>query len=176
MAVARKAEQADLPDYAQGAISRICSNETGGCFCWAEIPRKDTDEVAMVIAGWVMLAFSHLRETISDSEIAYILGLQKAEGWWPIFRDKTDEAFASTYSTAWNVLGLAEMSGRKLISDAMRPKVEAAVDRGSLLAIRDKNGFREVEALPKYGGFEGVVQYLRACPSYPSCRRCARSA
>ena len=42
--------------------------------------------MAMVIAGWVMLAFSHLGETVSDSEVSYILGSQKAEGWWPTFQ------------------------------------------------------------------------------------------
>jgi len=121
------------PPYAQEAISRIRDKTTGGCFCWAEVPRasKDTDEVAMVIAGWVMLAFSHLDETVSDSELSYILGSQKAEGWWPTFRDKADDTFASTYSTAWNVLGLAEMSRRSLISPAMYLRVEGAVARGA---------------------------------------------
>jgi len=141
-------KQGTRPDYAQGAISRIRSNETGECFCWAEIPRKGTDEVAMIIAGWVMLAFSHLRETISDSEIAYILGLQQAEGWWPIFGDKTDEAFASTYSTAWIVLGLAEMSRRELISATMRPKVEVAVDRGVSWLYRTRTDSQKWKPYP----------------------------
>jgi hypothetical protein len=123
-------EQPTRPAYAQNAISRIRGNETGRCFCWAEVPSKDTNEVAMVIAGWVMLAFSDLGEPISDGEVAYILGAQKAEGWWPTFRDKTDETFASTYSTAWIVLGLAEMSRRELISSAMRSQVEGAIARG----------------------------------------------
>jgi hypothetical protein len=118
------------PGYAQKAISLIRSDETNGCFCWAEIPSKETDEVCTFIAGWVMLAFSNLGETISDGEVAHILSAQKAEGWWPMFEDKTDEAFASTYSTAWVVLGLAEMNKRELISSAMRSRAEDAVARG----------------------------------------------
>lgn len=118
------------PGYAQKAISLIRSNETDGCFCWAEVPSKETDEMCTFIAGWVMLAFSDLGETISDSEVAHILGAQKAEGWWPMFEDKTDEAFASTYSTAWIVLGLAEMNRRELISSAMRSQAEVAIARG----------------------------------------------
>jgi hypothetical protein len=118
------------PGYAQKAISLIRSNETDGCFCWAEIPSKETDEMCTFIAGWVMLAFSDLGEPISDSEVAHILGAQKAEGWWPMFEDKTDEAFASTYSTAWIVLGLAEMNRRELISSAMRSQAEVAIARG----------------------------------------------
>jgi hypothetical protein len=98
------------PGYAQKAISLIRSNETNGCFCWAETSTsKETGEMCTFIAGWVMLAFSNLGETISDGELAHILGAQKAEGWWPMFEDRTDETFASTYSTAWIVLGLAEM-------------------------------------------------------------------
>ena len=123
-------EQPTRPVFAQKAISLIRSNETDGCFCWAEVPSKRTDEMCTVIAGWVMLAFSHLGEPISDSEVAHVLGAQRAEGWWPIFEDKTDEEFASTFSTAWIVLGLAEMNRRELISVAMRSQVEAAVVRG----------------------------------------------
>jgi hypothetical protein len=118
------------PGYAQKAISLIRSNETDGCFCWAEIPSKETDEMCTFIAGWVMLAFSDLGETISDSEVAHILGAQTAQGWWPMFEDKTDETFASTYSTAWIVLGLAEMNRRELISSAMRSQAEVAIARG----------------------------------------------
>jgi hypothetical protein len=123
-------EQPTRPGYAQKALSLIRSNETDGCFCWAEVPRKDTDEVCTFIAGWVMLAFSDLGETISDGEVTHILGAQKAEGWWPIFEDKTNEAFASTYATAWIVLGLAEMNRRELISSALRSQVEGAIARG----------------------------------------------
>jgi hypothetical protein len=119
------------PGYAQKAISLIRSNETNGCFCWAETSTsKETGEMCTFIAGWVMLAFSNLGETISDGELAHILGAQKAEGWWPMFEDKTDEAFASTYSTAWIVLGLAEMNRRELISSTMRSRAEDAVARG----------------------------------------------
>jgi len=122
------------PYDAQKAISLIRNNQTtDGCFCWAEIPRasKDTNEVATVIAGWVMLAFSHLGETISDSEVAKILGVQKVEGWWPTFGDQADEQFASTYSTAWNVLGLAEMRRRDLISSDKLSRVDGAIARGA---------------------------------------------
>jgi hypothetical protein len=119
------------PGYAQKAISLIRSNETNGCFCWAETSTsKETGEMCTFIAGWVMLAFSNLGETISDGELAHILGAQKAEGWWPMFEDRTDETFASTYSTAWIVLGLAEMNRRELISSAMRSRAEDAVARG----------------------------------------------
>ena len=123
-------EQPTRPVFAQKAISLIRSNETDGCFCWAEVPRKQTDEMCTFIAGWVMLAFSRLGEPISDSEAAHVLGAQRAEGWWPIFEDKTDEEFASTYATAWIVLGLAEMNRRELISFAMRSQVEDAIARG----------------------------------------------
>jgi len=123
-------EQPTRPVFAQKAISLIRSHETDGCFCWAEVPRKQTDEMCTFIAGWVMLAFSRLGEPISDSEAAHVLGAQRAEGWWPIFEDKTDEEFASTYATAWIVLGLAEMNRRELISFAMRSQVEDAIARG----------------------------------------------
>jgi biotin carboxyl carrier protein len=118
------------PGYAQKAISLIRSNETDDCFCWAEIPSKKTDQICTFIAGWVMLAFSNLGETISDGEVTHILEAQKADGWWPMFEDMADEAFASTYSTAWIVLGLAEMNRRELISSAMRSRAEDAVARG----------------------------------------------
>jgi hypothetical protein len=123
-------EQPNRPVFAQKAISLIRSHETDGCFCWAEVPSKHTDEMCTFIAGWVMLAFSHLGEPISDSEVAHVLGAQRAEGWWPVFEDKTDEEFASTFATAWVVLGLAEMNRRELISFAMRSQVEDAVVRG----------------------------------------------
>jgi len=53
-------EQPTRPVFAQKAISLIRSHETDGCFCWAEVPRKQTDEMCTFIAGWVMLAFSRL--------------------------------------------------------------------------------------------------------------------
>jgi hypothetical protein len=151
VAVEEGEQRTNRAPYAQEAISRIRGNETtGGCFCWAEVPRasKDTDEVAMVIAGWVMLAFSHLGETISDSEVTYILGAQKAEGWWPTFRDKNDETFASTYSTAWNVLGLAEMSSQNLISSAMRSRVEGAIARGAAWLQRTRTDSAKWRSYP----------------------------
>jgi hypothetical protein len=120
-------EETNRPAYANNAISLIRGNETGGCFCWTEIPRNEADGVAMFIAGWVMLAFSDLREPVSDNDVGYILEAQNVEGWWPIFRDKTDEAFASTYSTAWIVLGLVEISRHELISSALREQAEDAI-------------------------------------------------
>ena len=36
----RKESSQPPGSYAQNAISLIRSNETGGCFCWAEVPRQ----------------------------------------------------------------------------------------------------------------------------------------
>jgi len=121
--------QTSRPAYVNNAISQILGNKAGTCFCWAEIPSRDADGIGMFIAGWVMLAFSNIKETVSDTDAAYILGAQNAQGWWPIFPDKTDETFASTYSTAWIVLGMVETSRSELISPAMRKRADDAVGR-----------------------------------------------
>jgi hypothetical protein len=140
--------ETNRPAYANNAISQILGNKTGGCFCWAEIPSKDADGICMFIAGWVMLAFSSLREEISDPDVAFILSAQNVQGWWPIFLDKTDETFASTYATASIVLGLVEISRSELISSPMRQRVKDAVARAVPWLLTTRTDFGRWKSYP----------------------------
>jgi hypothetical protein len=116
-----------LPGSTPEAVSFITSNQMNGCFCWAEIPADQSTGVCTFIAGWVMFAFGNVGESVSASDLTYLLGKQNPAGWWPMFQDKTDQQFASTYSTAWNMLGLEELRSRGLISAALLPAVSDAI-------------------------------------------------
>jgi hypothetical protein len=151
------------PTYAQKAISLIRNNKTNGCFCWGEYSGNKADGVCTFIAGWVMLAFSDLGEAISNDEVAHVLSTQNAEGWWPMFEDKTDAVYASTYSTAWMVLGLVEMNKRDLIPPTMRSQAEDAVDRGVSWLQMTRTGLTRWKAYPnlsnseEYDSISGLV-------------------
>jgi hypothetical protein len=136
------------PAYARNAVSLIRSKRTGRCFCWVEIPAQDADGICVFITGWVMLAFSNLNETISDADITYILEAQNVQGWWPLFLDKTEATFASTYSTAWIVLGLVEIGRNDRISSALRQRINDAVGRALSWLLITRTGFAKWKPYP----------------------------
>jgi hypothetical protein len=122
-------------------ISLIKNNETNGCFCWTEVPGT-SNGVLVFIGGWVMMAFADLGENVMDSDIMHVLGTQNPQGWWPMFQDRTDGQFASTYSTASIVLGLDRVRSKRMISDTLRSTVNEAITRSVswLLTTRTTSG------------------------------------
>jgi hypothetical protein len=111
-----------------------------GCACWAELPRKVEEPACTFISGWVLAAFADLDIPASSAELLYLLDRQDAHGWWPTFNIVTDSQFASTYSTAWILIGLLQQKRKHLIAPQYVQRVDDAITRGTgwLLAQRTK--------------------------------------
>lgn len=88
-----------------------------GRACWAEIPNAPDAEPCIFISGWVLAALAQLGIAATPQELDFLLSHQnRHDGWWATFLGTSDsESLASTYSTAWAILGLAEQKRHGLI-------------------------------------------------------------
>jgi hypothetical protein len=92
----------------------------------------------MFISGWVLAAYADLGRAATHDELADLLKRQGAAGWWPLFTDLDNDSYASSYATAWVMLGLVAQRERGLIPEQDREAVDSAIARagGWLLATR----------------------------------------
>lgn len=104
-----------------------------GRACWAEIPNSPDTEPCIVVSGWVMAALAQLGIAATPEELDFLLSHQnRNDGWWATFLGTSDsESLASTYSTAWAILGLAEQKRRKLIPPDRMPAVDQSIILGA---------------------------------------------
>jgi hypothetical protein len=95
-------------------------------------PQPEGDVISHLGAsGWVTFALGTLRHPLRGEQYEFFLTSQSPEGWWPQFASgKQSRENASTYATAWQLLGLNEHLKRSLIGEGLRERVATAIDRG----------------------------------------------
>lgn len=117
-----------------------------GCFCWTELPGDPPDEIHTAISGWVMAAFANVGTGPSAEELRSVLDMQNRSGWWPTFPKVLGEEGASTYATAWIVLGLLELQEKGLIPEQEEAAARQAMARATswLMMTRDpEDGWKD---------------------------------
>ena len=82
--------------------------------CWPETLSHPPNVAA---SGWVLFALAELNFPATEAEVRFFLKEQKRDGWWSIFQATDDEANASTFGTAWALIGLQSQLRRKNSSD-----------------------------------------------------------
>lgn len=136
------------PITADRVLKYIRSKVEPNCFCWADVVATH-DRICTAITGWVMAAFAATNTAISDADLQAILSEQAPEGWWPPFHDKTEAEFASTYATAWVLLGLKDLRDRTGIPETLKPQVDAAIARGGSWLLKTRNHSGSWSLYPK---------------------------
>ena len=103
------------------------------CNCWQETPDSQPN---VAVSGWVLLALAELKSPAVESQVRFILKEQKRDGWWAVFQATDDQANASTFGTAWALIGLQTQLQNKLIPQTMEEEVSNAIGKGSSWLIR----------------------------------------
>jgi hypothetical protein len=87
-----------------------------------------------------MTAFADMDISSTSAEIRYVLSTQNEDGSWPIFPSANQAQYASTYSTAWNLLGLLHQKNKGLIRKEDANLIDKAITKatGWLLSTRMK--------------------------------------
>jgi hypothetical protein len=132
-------------------VGYVRSHVDPACACWREIPDNPGRPPAIFVSGWVFSALARVGEPASSSEIGYVLQQQKPNGWWPVYSVRDDSPFASSYSTAWSLLGLHEQLSGPLRNDPAAADARAAIQKGSswLLARRQRGSrWKDYPLLP----------------------------
>jgi hypothetical protein len=104
------------------------------CDCWQETPGNSPPNVA--VSGWVLLALAELNFAATEAQVRFFLKEQTRDGWWSVFPTTGDEANASTFGTAWALIGLQTQLRKKLIPQIMEEEVSNAIGKGSSWLIR----------------------------------------
>ena len=73
----------------------------------------------------------NLNSPATEAEVRFFLKEQKRDGWWPVFQATDEEAFASTFGTAWALIGLQTQLRNRLIPKTMEEEVSSAIENGS---------------------------------------------
>ena len=120
--------------------SFVRSNTVPGCACWTEIPKKTFDAQCIFISGWIMAALADMDVPATSAEVRYALDAQNTDGWRPIFHVANQPQHASTYSTAWVLIGLLRQKSKGFIDKQDIQDVDNALTRatGWLLSQRTK--------------------------------------
>ena len=112
------------------------------CNCWQEI-LNDSYPSLIPASGWIIYAMAELGIPATDAEISFFLNEQHKDGWWGLFPLEGSE-FASTYGTAWAVLGLQNQLSNNLVSKVLTDSVVDAISKASawLISNRENNDSR----------------------------------
>lgn len=154
-----------IPDR-EGYVRFVQSQRRNDCFCWAERPDRAGEDVCMFIGGWVMAAFAELGVPLSEEEMGYVTRNQHSGGWWPMFPDSARSGYASTYATAWMVLGLVRQREKNLVPPRLAPTIDSAIRRGAAWLLRSRSpGARwrmhpEVPETPQSESVSGFILYV----------------
>jgi hypothetical protein len=92
-----------------------------------------------------MAALAELGVPVSQEEIDYVLSKQdQREGWWSTFSDSSQYQYASAYTTAWIIIGLAEQRRRELLGAEDTKRATSAIAQAAnwLLQHRGRNNAR----------------------------------
>ncbi len=112
-------------------VNFIYSGRIDGCECWSELPKQNIVFRSPLISGWVLYAFADLKVKASQEAVKKLLAEQQGEGWWPIFPANADKQYASTYATAWAILGLFRQHENGYIDPSQVDAVKKALEHGA---------------------------------------------
>ncbi|HXN88741.1 MAG TPA: hypothetical protein VN890_05225 [Methylocella sp.] len=120
-------------------VDFINSKQTPGCECWAETSDRLRDFHSPFISGWIFCAYAEIGIPVPEGALNTLLSEQQEAGWWSTFPVNRDRQYASTYTTAWALLGLLRQKQKGYINIEKRAAVEKALTRGAhwLLSVRD---------------------------------------
>jgi hypothetical protein len=134
------------------------------CGCWREIPGNVGKPLNIFISGWVLLALAQMGEPGTKEEVRFLLDEQHQDGWWSVFPPvKHESRYASSYGTAWALLGLNGQLKKGFVDANDAKLVSAAIHKGSvwLLAQREQGSRWKDYPLPREGkvsvSISGVV-------------------
>jgi hypothetical protein len=131
------------PGHKQAVTDFIRSVKVPGCACWHEMEGTvPGDPVCVFASGWVFSAMARMDVPAQPDELAYVLAAERGGGWWSMYPVPPGQTeFASTYATAWVILGLKAQLDKDYVSPAQRADVEGAINRGAawLLGVRSPN-------------------------------------
>ena len=123
------------PDPQQGQartdlVRFIREKELKACSCWAELNNEDDGKAWLFISGWVLSALAVANTPASESEVAYVLRNQMPSGAWSTVPEADDEAYGSTFATAWAVIGLSDQLQRGLLPAGQAEPAADSIRRG----------------------------------------------
>jgi hypothetical protein len=134
------------------------STNEDSCPCWREIPWDSGKPRVIFISGYILLALAEIGEAGTRDELRFLLEQQHHDGWWPVFVEVNgDPGFASTYATAWAIIGLSGQLSRGFVDEEDKPSVAAAIQKGTnwLLLRRESGSQSRWKDYPQHG--EGRV-------------------
>lgn len=131
------------------------------CDCWVEIPASTNDH-CVFISGWILAALAEGGVAATAGELEFLLKEQREIGWWPTFPVTGESTSASTYTTAWVLLGLQGQLDKGLIAPQSAQAVKIAIRKGTawLLSTREKARWRPypyIKSSPLSESVSGVV-------------------
>jgi len=161
---------AGLFELNKTAIERfVYKSMDPSCGCWRELADKPEH---VGVSGWVLYSLGHVGLPIPEPAVTFLLDNQAADGWWPIYPATANDRHASTYATAWAILGLDKYQARSKAglqpAEAERAqRVAEAIQRGVSWLRKTKitdearwydypNYHTKVRAL----GVSGLVMYV----------------
>jgi hypothetical protein len=128
------------------------------CACWVELPEQKDAPRATFISGWVMMALAALDTAVTEEELQFALHSQSSDGSWHMYTVADQPQHASTYSTAWLVIGLTEQKRKHFIPTANVHAVDGAVTRavGWLLSHRSHARWKGYPEMPLSAESESI--------------------
>jgi hypothetical protein len=126
----------------QPLVELINSGRAPMCECWAETPDRSPDFHNPFIAGWILYAFAEMGIPISKATLETLLTEQQVGGWWSMFPANNDRQYASTYTTAWVLLGVSKQKQKGYVSADQISAVDKALKRGTQWLLSARNHAR----------------------------------
>jgi len=107
------------------------------CNCWRDLPGRPHN---CVISGWVLTALAEMGDPARSGEIEFLLQEQNRDGWWSMYVVEPTSKYASTYATAWALLGLSSQLTKGLSPTDQGPGISTAIQKAAawLLSQREQ--------------------------------------
>jgi len=109
------------------------------CACWRAEPENAGTAHVIFISGWVLATLGQIGERADPASVDFLLSEQSHDGWWSMYPVAPDSLYASSYTTAWALLGLKGQLSLIPAQDKAKDEVSAAIQKASawLLSQRE---------------------------------------
>lgn len=125
---------AGLAEVNKSAIEKFVLNTMDpSCGCWRELGDKPEHVAA---SGWVLYSLGHVNLDVPEQAVRFMLSNQSPDGWWPVYPAQPNDRHASTYATAWALLGLDKYRARTKAGIEGDPQQVAAVTEAIQRGVR----------------------------------------
>ena len=109
------------------------------CGCWREIPFTEKSPRLVHVSGWVLSAMAKSDISATDDEITFLLQHQSESGWWPMYViSNVNDSNASTYTTAWALIGLSAQLAKKNTNPRFQVRMNKAIAKGAAWLMRTR--------------------------------------